>query len=220
MAKKYCKKSSVQTVADEIRVRGGFPDTYKIQGSYMATEISNLEKPVNRGSPSVTLTASIPSYTAQEGKYTGGSVSVVPQIATAQLSQNGGYVLIESGKTLASVKVPASPVKQIKEGTITSSANATSVSIDGLTFKPVGAIVALTGTGTTYSSPKITFVAYDNGSVYGNVVSSTYGGAMITSVSATITDTSITLSNIVAKDGSTTYNGNFVGGQYVYFVWG
>lgn len=218
MAKKYCKKTSMQSVADEVKTRQG--SSSNIQGSNIASDVSNLVIPTQRGSPTTVLTASSASKAIQRGKYTGGSVSVAPQDATAQLSQNGGYVPTESGKTLASIKVPASPVKQIKEGTVTPSENATSVSIDGLTFKPVGAIVALTGTGTTYSTPKIAFVAYDNGSVYGNVVSSTYGGAMVASVSAAITDTSITLSNIVAKDGSTTYNGNFVGGQYVYFVWG
>ena len=218
MAKKYCKKSSLQSVVDEVKTRKG--SSSNIQGGNIASDIRNLVIPTQRGAPATVLTASSPSTTIQRGKYTGGSVSIAPQNATAQLSQNGGYVPIESGKTLASVKVPASPVKQAIEGTVTPSANATSVSIGGLAFKPVGAIVAFTGTGTTHSTPKIAFVAYDNGSVYGNVVASTYGGAMVTSVSATITDTSITLSNIVAKDGSTTYNGNFVGGQYVYFVWG
>lgn len=221
MAKKYCKKSSMQAVADEIRVRGGFPSTYKIQGSYMATEISNLEIPVNRGSPSVTLTASNPSHTVQEGKYTGGSVSVVPQNATATLSQNGGYVPIESEKTLASVKVPAKNAYSYSTGKITPASGATSISISGLSFVPSHIIVVNTSKPSTLTEKKIVTVYCDKSGTVGGVFpnNSAYVGS-VTSASASFGSNSVSISNVVGVRNGTTLNGVFANVEYSWFAWG
>jgi len=219
MPKKYCKKSSVQSVADEVKTRKG--SSSNIQGNNIASDISNLVIPTQRGSPTTVLTASSTSKTIQRGKYTGGSVSVASQNATAVLSRDGGNVTIESGKTLASVKVPASNLFQSASGTITPSSNATSIGLSNLSFRPIGAIFALTsGSGST-NKPKITYVAYTPNGVYGNIISgANYGGAMVTDASVSVTDNSITISNIRGVDGSTSYTGNFRNAQHSYFAWG
>lgn len=219
MSKKYCTKSSIQKVVNEVKTRKGVADN--IQGSHIADEIDDLVLPAQRGAPTTTLTAGNQSVTIQRGKYTGGSALVVPQNATAQLSQNGGYVPIENGKTLASVTVPASNVFQSASGKITPSSSATSISLSNLSFRPTGAIFALTQGSGAIRSPKITFVAYHNGSTYGNIISGdNYGGAMINSANTSVTDSSITISNLSGVDGSKTYAGNFLNSEYFYFAWG
>lgn len=219
MSKKYCKKSSVQSVADEVKTRKG--SSSNIRGDNIASDIRNLVIPTQRGAPDTVLTASSTSKTIQRGKYTGGSVSVVPQNATANLSKSGGNVSIESGKTLASVKVPASNLFQSASGTITPSSNATSIGLSNLSFRPIGAIFALTGGSGSTNKPKITYVAYTTNGVYGNIISgANYGGAMVTDASVSVTDNSITISNIRGVDGSTSYTGNFLNAQHSYFAWG
>lgn len=219
MAKRYCKKSSMQAVADEIKVRGGFSD--KIQGSYMATEISNLEKPVDRGSPSVTLTASSPSYTVQEGKYTGGSVSVVPQNATATLSQNGGYVQTEEGKTLASVKVPAKNTYSYSTGKITPASGATSISISGLSFYPSYIVVVNTSRPSVLRNSQIATVYCDkNGTVKGAFPNNSAYVGSVTSASASFGSNSVSISNVVGVRNGTTFNGAFANVEYSWFAWG
>lgn len=219
MAKKHCKKSSMQAVAGEVKTRKG--SSSNIRGDNIASDISNLVIPAQRGAPETVLTASSTSKTIQRGKYTGGSVSIVPQNATATLSKSGGNVSIESGKTLASVKVPASNLFQSASGTITPSSNATSIGLSNLSFRPVGVIFALTdGSGAT-NSPKITYIAYAPSGIYGNIISgANYGGAMVTDASVSVTDNSITISNIRGVDGSTSYTGNFRNTQHSYFAWG
>ena len=219
MSKRYCKKSSVQSVADEVKTLKG--SSSNIQGNNIASDISNLVIPEQRGAPEAVLTASSTSKTIQRGKYTGGSVSVVPQNATATLSKSGGNVSIESGKTLASVKIPASNLFQSASGTITPSSNATSIGLSNLSFRPIGAIFALTaGSGAT-RKPKITYVAYTQQGMHGNIISgANYGGAMVNAATVSVTDNSITISNIRGVDGSTSYTGDFLNAQYSYFAWG
>lgn len=220
MAKKYCKKSSMKAVADEIRVREGASSTDKVQGSMMYYRIQNLELPVNYGSPNIVLTANNQSHTVLMGKYTGGSVSVVPQNATATLSQNGGYVPIESGKTLASVKVPAKNVKSVATGSLTPSKNATSITVSGLSFRPVGMAVVLQRGSTSVVKPKIGGFIYNNGQINGIAAGGTTYGSYLTSVSASITDNSITLSNFVVSESGSTFTANFINYQVAYMVWG
>lgn len=221
MAKKYCRKSSMKAVADEIRVRLGASEYYKIQGSYMATEISNLEKPVNRGSPNIVLTASNPSHTVQEGKYTGGSVSVDTQNATATLSQNGSYVPIESGKTLASVKVPAKNAYSYSTGKITPASGATSISISGLSFVPSHIIVVNTSKPSTVTENKIVTVYCDkSGTVRGVFPNKSAYVGSVTSASASFGSNSVSISSIVGVRNGTTLNGVFANVEYSWFAWG
>lgn len=218
MAKRYCKKSSMQAVADEIKVRGGFSD--KIQGSYMATEISNLEKPVNRGSPSVTLTASSPSYTVQTGKYIGGSVSVASQNATATLSQNGGYVPIESGKTLASVKVPAKNAYSYSSGKITPSDKATSISITGLSFEPTHIAIMNTNIGNIYDNAVVSFYCAKQESIMGLFAAKSGYLGKVSSATVSFGTNSVMISNIVGIRNGATINGIFRNKEYCWFAWG
>ena len=216
--KMYCKKSSVQSVANEVKVRKG--SSSSIQGNNIANEIDGLVLPTQRGAPNTVLTASNPSATIQRGKYTGGSVSVVPQNATAVLSAAGGNVTIESGKTLASVTVPASNVRQTVSGEIIPTNNATSISISNLDFRPVGIWVSCSYTSGFLGRPDmIAWACYNNGSSAGYLTDYNYAGKLVTSISASITNTSITISSISGSGATGKFKGG-TSGKYVYFVWG
>lgn len=224
MAKKYCKKSSMQAIATEVKTRKG--SSSNIQGSNLATDISNLVIPAQRGAPTTTLTASNPSTTIQRGKHTGGSVSVVPQNATATIQSSGAYVPIENGKTLASVKVPATDRMSVAYGTTTPSSNATSITISGLSFSPVGIAIALTSFGSvSTTSPKfITGLFKKDGTVCGvsgtdSEFSAKYFG-VFKNASMSFGTNSVTISNIIATLNTSNVSVNFHNKQHTYVVWG
>lgn len=219
MAKKYCKKSSMQAVANEVKTRKG--SSSNIQGSSVASDIGNLVIPTQRGAPTTTLTASNQSATVQRGKYTGGSVLVVQQNATATLSQNGGYVPIEDGKTLASVKVPAVNLYRVVTGEITPANNSTSLSLPmESSITPKGFVAIMVTASGGVGTPYIGGIAYDGTTVYGVAAgSSASNGCPITSASVSKSAGNITVSNIVATDGSA-FSATFKNNKYVYAVWG
>lgn len=219
MSKKYCKKASMQAVADEVKVRLGASESYTIQGSYMATEISNLEKPVNRGSPNIVLTASNPSYTAQTGKYTGGSVSVVPKNATATLTKDGNYVVPLSGEIFASVKVPAKNTFTIKSKIVTPGNGATSITVDGLSFQPKGLVAVCTHPASGMTDNYVTALCCSNSvNGYFSTKSGYYG--RVTNATVTANSTSITVSNIVGTRNNASISGRFRNVEYSCMVWG
>lgn len=221
MAKKYCRKSSIKAVADEIRVREGSSSTDKVQGSMMYYRIQNLELPVNYGSPNTVLTANNQSHTVLMGKYTGGSVSVTPQNATATLSQNGGYVPIEDGKTLASVKVPAKNAYSYSAGKITPASGATSISISGLSFTPLCIVVVNTSKPSTLRENQIAVVYCDkSGTVRGVFPNKSAYVGSVTSASASFGSNSVSISNVVGVRNGTTINGAFANVEYSWFAWG
>lgn len=222
--KMYCKKSSVQSVADEVKVRKG--SSSSIQGSNIASEINGLVLPTQRGAPNTVLTASNPSVTIQRGKYTGGSVSVVPQNATAVLSRDGGNVTIESGKTLASVTVPAKNVVSYASGKITPADNVTSVQITGLSFSPVGFVVMCTNPNYKMSGSNnavATVCCYKSGSGYlatGFMPNRSAYLGVVTSASATFGSNSFSVSNITGSRNGSTINCIFRDREYSWFAWG
>lgn len=218
MAKKYCAKSSMQAVADEIKTRKG--SSSNIQGSNIASDISNLVIPTQRGSPTTVLTASSTSQTIQRGKYTGGSVSVVPQIATAQLSQNGGYVQIESGKTLASVKVPAKNAYSYSSGKITPSNGATSISITGLSFEPTHIAIMNTHIGSVYDDVVVSFYCAKQEDIMGLFTARSGYLGKVSNATVSFGTNSVTISNIVGVRNGATINGIFRNKEYCWFVWG
>ncbi len=222
--KMYCKKSSVQSVVNEVKTRKG--SLSSIQGSNIASAINGLVIPTQRGEPNTVLTASNQSVTIQRGKYTGGSVSVVPQNATAVLSRDGGNVTIESGKTLASVTVPASNVVSYASGKITPTDKVTSVQITGLSFSPTGFIVMCTNPNYKTSGSYDVFATvccYKQGSGYVSTGflpnNSAYLG-VVTSASATFGSNSFSVSNIVGSRNGSTINCMFRDREYSWFAWG
>ena len=229
MAKKYCKKSSIQAVADEVKTRAGISQATPMAFGDIDDTIVGLVIPTARGAPSTVLTASNPSTTIQRGKYTGGSVSVVPQNATATLSQNGGYVQVESGKTLASVTVPAKNTAQVVTGTFKPSSNATSVTIadQAITFTPQGVYLALAVgvSGTERTSPKFLIGYFTaDGTVVGITGYNSSGTpkyyGRVTSLTADFGNGYVTLSNISTNRNGITETANFHNKDYAYIVWG
>jgi hypothetical protein len=224
MAKKYCKKSSMQAVAGEVKTRKG--SSSNIQGNNIASDISNLVIPTQRGSPTTVLTPSSTSKTIQRGKYIGGSVSVVLQDATAQLSQNGGYVPIENGKTLASVKVPAKNTVSYAVGKITPSDKSTSIQVTGLSFSPTGFIVMCTSPGGTVSGSSgalATVCCYKQGNSYvatGFLPNQSAYFGVVTSASASFGDSSFSVSSVVGARNGSTINTVFRNREYCWFAWG
>lgn len=223
MADKYCKKSSLEAVADEVRTRAGYPSSLKMTPLQMVDIINNLEIPVQRGAPNVELTVNSPSYTIPKGVYTGGLVYVLPQGGHATLTANGSTVSDPNGRPLSSVTVPPKNVYTVHNGTTTPSSGATTINFTGLNFKPVGIILAV----ADWSSKKpvgtnnvVSMASVKGGSTYGCLgISSSYCG-VITSASVTFTDNSVTISNIVANRNGSTVSGSFCNNQHYYIIWG
>ena len=218
MAKKYCKKSSVQALANEVKTRKG--SSNNIQGRSIASDIENLVIPTQRGAPNTVLTTSSPSTTILRGKYTGGAVSVEPQAKTATLTSSGGYVYGDNNRPLSAVTVPASNVFQVVTGSITPSNGATSLSITGLSFAPKGFIAVLANASGGVGNPYIGGIAYSGNTVYGVAAgSSAANGCPITSASVSVLSGSVTVSNIVATDSSA-FSAKFTNKLLEYMVWG
>ena len=227
MAKRYCKKSSVQSVVNEVKTRRG--SSSNIQGSNIASEISGLVLPTQMGAPSTVLTASNPSVTIQRGKYTGGSVSVVPQNATAVLSRDGGNVPIESGKTLASVTVPARNTFSYIAGSTTFQSDSTSFAISNVTFTPKGAIITCTKTNGLgfFDGEKavegLCIIVNGNNttSVDGIIYGSGYRGR-ITSASMTKSGNNLTINSILGTVRGSSVSPYFgdKNAEYSYMIWG
>jgi hypothetical protein len=220
MAKKHCKKSSMQAVADEVKVRAGYPSSATIPGNYIETTIRQLDLPVQKGAPNITLTANNTYYDVEGGKYTGGSVSVVPQRATAALSQNGGYVQIESGKTLASVKVPAKNAYSYSSGKITPSDKATSISITGLSFEPTHIAIMNTSIGSIYDNAVVSFYCAKQESIMGLFTAKSGYLGKVSNATVSFGTNSVTISNIVGIRNEVTINGIFRNKEYCWFAWG
>lgn len=227
MAKKYCKKSSVQSLANEVKIRKG--SSSGIQGSSIASDIDALILPTQRGSPDTVLTAENPFATIQRGKFSGGSVSVVPQNATATLSQDGGYVSIENGETLASVKIPATNLSAVEYKDIPMASGQSSFSVSNLLFSPVGYAIFLSSdvqSGSNYKDINIAgLIQTKSGVLAGRTLlkssdSKHKDGYEVISTSATFASNSVSVSNIVASNGSTSYNCAFANTHYICVVWG
>ena len=138
MADKYVRKTSLENVASETKTRAGLASSTKLTPTQIKERITALTIPTSRGTPTQVLTAASPSYTILRGKYTGGSVSVSAQGKTAVLQTSTQTISPDSGKVLSSVTVPAKNTASVAVGTITPSSGATSFSISGLSFTPVG----------------------------------------------------------------------------------
>ena len=224
MADKYCKKSSFESVADEIRIRAGLASSNKLTPSQMKTQIDNLAIPAQRGSPSKELKTNDALYTIQKGKYTGGSVYIDPQAKTATLTQNGGTVTDANNKPISSVTVPATNKVTLATGTLSLSEGQTSVSITGLSFSPKGYALCLNSTSSVSYSKfegRIMFIMQvKDGILYGRIGGTTkvtsgdeIAGIPITSTSSVFGSNYVTISGV---NGSS----SFTGYTHVYVVWG
>lgn len=221
MANYYCKKSSLESLAAAIKAGAGIASSTKLKVSDFASKIASFVIPTNRGSPSETLNTSKTTYTIRKGKYTGGSVSVSSQTKTATLSASGSTVSPDSGKVLEKVTIPARDVFIAESGLITPGADNT-MTISGLTFKPIGiAMYADETYGQTFKKPQLACFYWKNGEVKGSAVSDNVIAAPVTSATVSTTNTSITISNVVATYNGTSFNCTWkINRQWCYFVWG
>ena len=236
---KYCKKSSLEALADEIRVRNGDGSStkYLFPNEFEST-ISGLLIPTQRGAPSKELKTNDSSYTIQKGVYTGGSVFVDPIELTANPSSSQQTIKDSTNnKPLKKVTVNAANLYQVAVGNWRGTTkNPTSWSMSGLSFKPAG-IIFLTDSILSSSSPYYFirwFCALNDGTVYGycrgrTSTSNNFFGAKIVSASVTFGNNSVSFSNVVCNDtgygnqtayvyqNATSLSGN---AYYGYYIWG
>ena len=241
MADKYCKKSSLKALADEIRVRNGDSSNtkYLFPNEFEST-ISGLLIPTQRGAPSKELKTNDVSYTIPKGVYTGGSVYVDPiDYPTIVQSSSSQQTIRDTtnNKPLKKVTVAAANSHPVAVGTWrVGTKNPSSMSITGLSFKPIGVIV-LSSSTLSPSSPYYFirwFCALSNGTIYGYArgrasTSRDFLGAKINSASVAFSQGSVSLSNIICNDktygnqtayffqSSTTAANNW---PYFYYIWG
>lgn len=219
MATYYCKESSLQALAAAIKNGAGIASATKLAVNQFAAKIRAFVIPTSRGSPIYTLDTTKTSQAIQRGKYTGGSVSVTTEIITATLTAGGSTVSPASGKVIEKVIIPARDDYLSKCGTFTPGANNT-FSITNLTFKPVG-IVMYASVLSGAKQPQLVNFSWVNGEAKGTAVSnSIFSGAPVTSASVSTTNSSISISNVVATANGSSFNCTWQTKQWTYFVWG
>ena len=220
----YCKKSSLDSIAAAIRGRSGknnllsFPNDFK-------DEIDALEIVQSKGSPSETLDATTKIYTIQKGRYTGGSVSVIPDTSQELTpSSSSQSISGQNGKTLAKVKVKAVPLYKIAEGLLQPSSSRTSWSLTGLSFQPEGAIMVALGSVDLLKTYGIAGITNDlhgtSGYGYARSYSSSGApGAVVSSPISLGTD-SVSITNPQVTDPSKGTQAGLLSDPYYYCVWG
>lgn len=223
MAKKYCKKSSVQSVANEVKIRKGSASI--IQGSSIASDIDALVLPIQRGAPNTVLTASSTSKTIQRGKYTGGSIYVTPQSKTATLTPNGSTIAADSNKVLSSVTIPAKSTATFAYGNITPSSGATAISVSGLSFNPIGFAIFPTGSGSwNTDTPQFMLGMFTKDGMKLGITGSNKSGTLyygvINAASVTFGNGSVSLSIITASLKGAAVNATFQAKQFTWISWG
>ena len=238
MADKYCKKSSLEAIADEIRVRNGDSSStkYLFPNEFEST-ISGLLIPTQRGAPSKELKTNDSSYTIQRGVYTGGSVFVDPISYEGQNAINPTFsqqTIKDStnNKPIKKVVVNGFDSHPLAAGGWRGSVKSpTSITISGLSFTPVGAIFLL----ATSNTEKLAInMLWKIGNTIGghatpnNSTSNSNRSALITSANFTFSNGSLSVSNIQCTDTSGTNTAHFYQTStsassnqlYVYYIWG
>lgn len=221
MAKKYCKKSSLESIADEIRTRAGTNDT--MTPAQMKTAVDNLVIPTQQPTSYINLGASNSPYTIPKGIHSGhGTVTVSTQSKTATLSANGSTVYPDSGKVLSSVTIPAKNTFSVAVGTLTPSDKATSISITGLSFQPKGIAVMVTNASSSYVlEPRaIVNISSINNTVDGCLTASSGYKGRVTGATVSFGSNSVSISNITATRNGSSVSPYFRNQEHSYFVWG
>ena len=239
----YCKKSSLEAIADEIRVRNGDSSSTKyLFPSGFTSTISGLLIPTQRGAPSKELKTNDSSYIIQKGVYTGGSVTVDPieWLTIVQPSASQQIIKDANNKPLKKVTVGAYNLHPLAVGAWRGSVkNPTSITVSNITyngspFKPIGLILICAS--SDYSSDKsgsINQMWFVDGVVGGhatasNSTSSTNRSAIITSANVSFSNGSFSVSNVSCRDTAKTQTAHFYqqytnassNANYLYYVWG
>lgn len=223
MAQKYCKKSSVQSVANEVKTLKGAASN--IQGGNIASDINALILPTQRGAPNTVLTASSPSKTIQRGEYTGGSVYVTPQSKTATLTPNGSTITADSNQVLSSVTVPKKNTATFDVRPVKPSSGATSIGVSGLSFAPIGFAIFPTDSGSwTTSTPQFMLGMFTKDGMKLGITGSNKSGTMyygvVTSASVSFGNNSVSVSNIQSSLNGTAVNATFQAKYFTCVSWG
>ena len=190
----------------------------------MATRIGDLEIPIQRGSLSKELKTNDTSSVIQRGVYTGGFIYIDPQAKTARLTQNSSTITDENNKPISSVKIPAKNMYSVFQTTITPTDNATSFSVTGLSFRPVGIVIQqskhTSKIGKLTSPYFIVGIFNASGVVVGlSGSASNYYGVM-QSATVSISNGAITVSDMVANRNGTSEAVKFDNTEHTCFVWG
>ena len=228
MTKKYCKKSSLESIADEIRTRAGTNDT--MTPAQMKTAVDNLVIPTQQPTSYINLGASNSPYTIPKGIHSGhGTVTVRTQSKTATLSANGSTVYPDSGYVLSSVTVPAKTAFSYIADSTTFQSDSTSFTISGVTFTPKGAIITCTNTNGLgfFDRGKavegLCIIVNDNNttSVDGIIYGSGTRGR-ITSASMTKSGNNLTINSVLGTAGGSSVSPYFgdKNAEYSYMIWG
>lgn len=214
----YCKQSSLESVADAIRGRNGKIETMEFPSEF-ESEIDRLDKVNNEGSPSVTLREGLYEHILPPGRYTGGSVSVVPEEKTVTPKTTAQTVTASANKVLKKVTVNAVPLYKVYTEVLVGKSSLKSWSKTGLDFKPEGAVIVDMGRTGTTESYRIRGVRAGSGlSSYGVARSSSTPGAYV-KTPITLGENSVSINAPKVQDGSNEKAG-VLGGYYYIFVWG
>lgn len=230
--KKYCKKTSVQSVADEVKIRKG--SAASIQGSQIATDISNLVIPVQRGTVNKELKTNDTSYSILRGVYNNGSVYVDPVEwpSVVQPSVNQQIIKDANNRPLKKVSVGVFDFHPLAVGSWRGSQkNPTSLTVSGLPFTPAGVILIC---GSNNSEKLAIGMIWKVGGVVGghampnNTASDSNRSAVITSADITFSYGGFSVSNVRCTDTSGTNGAHFYqtsttessNAKYLYYVWG
>lgn len=223
MAKKYCKSTSVQAIADEVKTLKGSSGV--IQGGNLASDIASLVVPTQHGAPSTKLTAASPTKTIERGLYTSGTISVTPQNKTATLTANGSTVKAGSNQALYGVTVPAKNTATFDYGSIKPSSGATSINITGLKFQPIGFAMFPTETGSwNENTPRFILGMFTASGLRLGVTGSNKSGTLyygvIKNASVSFGTNSITVSNITSSLNGSTVAATFQAKIFTWVAWG
>lgn len=225
MASKYVKKSSIQGMVDIAKTQAGVNDSLTLPQGVVDT-INAIEPIVNRGSPSVLLSANSENdktYPIPKGRFTGGTVTVNPQEKTVTPTTKKQTIAADTNRALKKVTVQPTPLYKVKTGHTAALKNATSISIN-VDFKPEGAIISYSSYGSVNNYSRIVGVTNSlNGlSMYGfsqgGSATAKPGGRVQTPV--TLGTNSVTVTNPTYLNPSGTSKAGLFSGIYVYVIWG
>lgn len=223
MADKCVKKSSIQGVVDIAKTQAGVSDSLTLPQGVVDT-INAIESIVNRGSPSVLLSANSKNdktYPIPKGRFTGGTVTVNPQEKTVTPTTKKQTIEADANRALKKVTVQPTPLYKVKTGHTAVLKNATSISIN-VDFKPEGAIIAYSYYERVNDYSRIVAVTNDKHgtSTYGvsGGGGARPGGRVQTPV--TLGTNSVTVTDPTYLNPRGTSKAGLFSGIYVYVIWG
>lgn len=227
MADKYVKKSSIQGVVDIAKTQAGVSGSLTLPQGVVDT-ITAIEPIVNRGSPSVLLSANSANdktYPIPKGRFTGGTVTVNPQEKTVTPTTKKQTIAADTNRALKKVTVQPTPLYKVASGYFAYDSAKVSWSIT-VPFVPEGAALMHGYFAGTDKDNIVGVASEKSGTYYGTTVGGGVGlgyrpgGRVITPLSIDKANKKVYITNAVYLSKS----GNTVACKlkdvYVYVIWG